>query len=579
MGKINILPVYPKFPPTFWGFNYSLPYIGKKAVMTPTGLATVAAMIPEEQFQVQRIIDLNIEPLTDEQIKNSDLISISSMIIQEDSRNEIIDRAHFHGKKVIDGGPFPTSYPERTSNADYRICGEAEITLKPFLEDLLKGVAKKEYTEEEIIRQGRFQGKLTRERKPELSQTPMPRWDLINLNAYNSIAIQYSRGCPFDCEFCDITKLFGRVPRTKTNEQMLAEIQRIYDLNYNGSIFIVDDNFIGNKVNVDKLLPEIIKWQKEHNHPFSFFTEASMHLAWPNYKKTLEMMVKAGFDEVFLGIESIDKEVLEKMGKKQNVKINPLDAVRIIQNSGLRVSGGFIIGSDGEKPTVFDNIYQFIQDAGIPIAMPGLLGVLKGTKLYERLEKEGRLREGVSGDNTHRFQFNFQPEMDEEFLINGYKELIKKLYTPKNYYKRCITLQENLGKKEHKQKRLNMTGIIAFGKSLIKILPSKGGFQYAKYLGRTLLTNPKYIPEAVTDAIKLKHFNTITEASLEVDEYSTRIKTLYEKFLRKTEEGKDYAEKILKKAERQYQKLHKDFRNRANQTIEDLRNKINSYRK
>ena len=358
MDKIKVLPIYPKFPETFWSFGKTIKYVGKKAVMPPTGLATVLAMLPDEKFEAQRIIDLNVEPLTDEQIKSSDIIFTSTMIIQEDSHNEVVDKARFFGKKVVAGGPFVTTYPERTS-ADYIVAGEAEVTLRPFLEDLLNSPTQRIWTEKSVS--GRSLVQLTKGRKVEITQTPLPRWDLLDLNNYSSAAIQYSRGCPFNCDFCDITKLFGREPRTKTPEQMISELDALYNSGHRGSVFIVDDNFIGNRNNVKQLLPRIAEWQQERRYPFSLFTEASMNLAWDSNEAILEGMNKAGFDFVFLGIESVDDEVLKIMHKGQNTKMSQLEAVRRIQKYGLEVSGGFIIGRDGEKTDVFDNLFNFIQ--------------------------------------------------------------------------------------------------------------------------------------------------------------------------------------------------------------------------
>ena len=369
MRKIRTLPVYPEFPETFWGYKKSLEYIGKKAVMPPTGLATVMAMLQEERFDVQKIADLNTGNLTDEQIKNSDIIFTSTMIVQEDSHDEVVDRAHFFGKKVVAGGPFVTTYPYRTA-ADYVVTGEAEVTLQPFLEDLLNGTTQRVWTEKGVAGRGLVQ--LTKRGKVEITDTPLPRWDLLNLEDYSCAAIQYSRGCPFDCDFCDITKLFGKESRTKTPEQMINELNALYDSGHRGSLFIVDDNFIGNRNHVKQLLPAIAKWQRERNYPFSLFTEASMNLAWENNEDILQGMNEAGFDFVFLGIESVDNEVLKLMHKGQNTKMSQLEAVRKIQKSGLEVSGGFIIGSDGEKPNVFENLFNFIQEAGIPGSMPGL---------------------------------------------------------------------------------------------------------------------------------------------------------------------------------------------------------------
>lgn len=519
MKKIKILPVFPKFPSTFWSYQKALEYVRKKAVMPPTGLATVLAMLPEDNFYSHRIIDLNIEPLKEEYLKNTDIVFTSSMVVQEDSHNEIIEMAHFYGKKVVAGGPFPTSYFERNKNADYIISGEAEITLMPFLEDLLKGNPKKLYTEKEVIKAGRCYAKLTKTGKPDITKTPVPRWDLLDLGKYHTQGIQYSRGCPHNCEFCDITALFGRNPRTKTPEQMILELNSLYDTGYRGSVFIVDDNFIGNRKNVKEFLPEIISWQQEKDYPFSFFTEATTSLAWDENKGILEKMVKAGFNQVFIGIESIDPEVLEKTKKKQNIKMPALKSVKRIQEAGLEVTGGFIVGLDDEKPEVCDQLYDFIQTSGIVVAMPGLLTVLNNTDLYCRLKKEGRLKGESKGNNTHNLSFNFKTLLDEGFLIKEYKNLLRKLNIPKNYYDRCRVLQKNLGP-SRLTNRKNLEGILAFGKSLKNLTFAKGGWEYIKYLTETLVKNPEYFSEAVTQAIKWHHFNTITKVTLDEDDSS-----------------------------------------------------------
>ncbi|MDO8517142.1 MAG: B12-binding domain-containing radical SAM protein [Nanoarchaeota archaeon] len=585
---IKVLPIFPRFPLTFWGFQKSLPYVGKKATMPPTGLATILAMLPKE-FEPQRIIDLNVEKLEDKDIKNSDIIFTSSMIIQENSHNEILDRAHFYGKKVVAGGPFPSSYPERNEKADYIVAGEAEITFNAFLEDFLQGKAKRVYTEEGVIKSGRNSSLLTKNNKPLLETTPIPRWDLLNLNQYNSPAIQYSRGCPYNCEFCDITKLFGREPRTKTPKQMLLELDAVHEQGYTGSIFIVDDNFIGNKKNVRQLLPEIIKWQKEKDYPFSFFTEASMELAWDENKDILEQMVSAKFNQVFLGIESTDLDALTKINKKQNLKMSQAESIKRIQNAGLEATGGFIIGLDGEKPEVFDQLYNFIQTSGIVVPMSGLLTVLKGTNLYNRLVKEDRMITESTGNNTHNLAFNFKPQLDERFLIEGYKKLLQKLFEPKNYYERCRILQDNIGE-INTRNRMNLEGLTAFAKSLNNHLVSRGGFEYLKYITRTAIKNPRYFPEAITHAIKLEHFREITKETIKSDDYNYKIESLYDKFKKKTEQislkysddfQKQYekvsniAENLKKSAEKKYLAIHEDFRGNAKKVLDDFQLRIN----
>ena len=585
MPKIKVLPVYPEFPVTFWSFKYAVEYVGKKSSMPPTGLATVVAMLPSQKFDVHRIVDLNVESLTDEQIKSSDLIFTSSMIVQEGSHNEVIDRAHFYGKKVVAGGPFPTSYWERNRKADHVVAGEAEITLGPFLEDLLSGNARERYDEKDLLRGGRVSVEVRKNGKPIITGTPVPRWDLVDLEKYFSAAIQYSRGCPFDCDFCDITKLYGREPRTKTPGQMINEFEALRNRGFSGDVFIVDDNFIGNSSNLRKFLPVVIDWQERNNYPFSFFTEASMNLAWDSNKDILEDMVKAGFSQVFLGIESVDEEVLKNMKKQQNVRMNPLEAVRRIQEAGLEVTGGFIVGNDGDRKDVFDNLYKFIQEAGIVIPMPGLLTALNGTDLYKRLEREGRLRGDSMGNNTHHLGFNFEPKLDEEFLISGYVGLLERLFNPKNYYERCRVLQDRLGKSIGGRK-IGWSDVSAFGKSVKRQLFARGGLEYSKHLISAAITSPRQFPKAVTQAIKLDHFGKLTRATSDVYNYREHTESLYRRFRlgakrivkRRSDEIhrlSEIASSILHKAERRYETLHDDFKSDAFEYLESLRNRVN----
>ena len=590
MRNINVLPVYPQFPSsTFWGFTNSIRLTGRKAMMPPTGLATVLSMLPDN-FRAQRIIDLNVEPLTDEDIKGADLVFTSSMIVQGDSHDDVVDRAHYFGKKVVVGGPFPTSYPERT-NADYIVSGEAEVTLRPFLEELVKGPTKRIWLEKDT-KNGSVE--LTRGGKVKLTNTPLPRWDLMDLGKYFSAAIQFSRGCPFDCDFCDITALFGREPRTKSPEQMIREFNALYEAGHKGPVFVVDDNFIGNREQVRQLLPYVERWQTERNYPFSLFTEASMNLAWEENESILAGMRRAGFNFVFVGIESIDNDVLKKMHKKQNTddKMSQIEAVRRIQNAGLEVSGGFIIGSDGEKTNVFENLFEFIQDAGIPAAMPGLLTALRNTKLHKRLEREGRLREESTGNNTHQLRFNIVTQLPEDYLIEGYTQLIDRLFSPKNYYNRCRTLMRNLGP-NHSQSRVNLEGIATLARSVGHQLFSEGGLEYFKYLAGTLINNPKYFSEAVSHAVKFAHFKKITDETLRADNsdkrYEQHVETLYERFaheaVRVYTEHKDdideagkkvskLAKRILHSAEQRFAKLSEDFREGSKDALFNLRNRV-----
>jgi len=590
MEKIKILPVYPKFPETFWSHSGTMKFTKTKALIPPLGLATVCAMLPKE-FDVKRIIDLNVEDIQERDILEADYVFMSSMHVQSSSHNNVMELARSLETPVVVGGPYATSYPELNQKAEHIITSEAEITLPPFLEDLVNGVAKRFYSPESV--QGRIKISLESNGKPVLTQTPIPRWDLIDLANYTMAATQYSRGCPFNCDFCDITNLFGTIPRTKSFSQMLEELDAIYDTGFRGGIFNVDDNLVGNKKNLREFLQRLIIWQEQKDYPFSFVTEASVDLAWDSNKDILEAMVRAGYKEVFIGIESPDPEILKSMNKRQNIKMNPVDAVRKIQNTGLIVTAGFISGFDGEKPEVFEELYEFIHRAGIPISMTGLLVALKNTRLYDRLEQEGRLRDQAEGSNTHNFSLNFEPQLADGFseqdLINGYKDFLRRIYDDKDYYSRCNTLQRNLGHTPHLTKTAKTERKIFYRFLKDQLLGRNITWETVKYLTKTAVRNPKYFAQAVTDTVRLLHFKGITDAAIEAEDYIPRVISLYDGFLqeageiclryqgnlRKTRTSiKRKAEKLIERAEKSYHLLHEDFRQNAYQVLEDLRDNI-----
>ncbi|MBU0957691.1 MAG: B12-binding domain-containing radical SAM protein [Nanoarchaeota archaeon] len=570
MKKIKILPIYPKSPPSFWSFNKSLEIIGKKAVMPPTGLATVMAMFPKNKFKIMQIIDLNVENLDKEKIKKADLIATSSMLIHKKSHEKIVKIAHKYNKKVIAGGPYPTDYPEQNKEVDFLITGEAELTLPPFIEDFLKNKAKKIYSSENI--KDKSKTILTKSGRPDLTQTPIPRWDLFNdLNVYDSIGIQFSRGCPFDCEFCNITSLYGREPRTKSPKQMIAELNAIKKTNYQGGIFIVDDNLIGNINNLRKFLPELIKYQKKNNYQYTLMTEASMNLAWPENTQVLKDMAKAGFTNIFLGIESVDKDIINNMNKKQNLRMSPQKAVKIIQNAGLKVMGGFIIGTDGEKSNVFNKLFKFVQETGIVLPMIGLLTIVQGTKLHERLKNENRLNsKNISISNTHTFSLGFKPKLTKPFtekkLLDGYKKLLEKIFSPKNYYERC-----RISSKRVKPQKTSKQSLLSGLKILAKFTKQQlfGGYNREtwKYLIETLIKNPKNFTEAVTEAIKFQHLKSITKDSIKAYTYKEKVEIWYKNFKKKSKiiitKYKNNIQKrkkiLLKKANNLFNKAHKSY--------------------
>lgn len=573
MRNTRVLSVFPKFPVSFWSYKYAIEMLGKKATMPPTGLATVAGMLPRDKFDLDRIIDMNVEPLTDKQIDSADLVFASAMIVQKPSLEEVIERVHSRGKKIVVGGPYATSYSEQIS-ADHLVLGEAELTLPPFVNDFFEGKARRIYDENSVDKNNIL---LTKNGKPIITNTNIPRWDLLDLKNYYSMAVQYSRGCPFDCDFCDITKLFGKESRTKTPEQMVREFDALYTAGWKGPVFIVDDNFIGNASNVREFLPVLQEWQEDHKYPFSFLTEASMNLGNRNYKDILHGMVKAGFDHVFLGIESPDQDVIKKMNKGQNLG-DPLERIKNIQEAGLEVTGGFIIGADGEKDGASERLFNFIQEAGIVVPMPGLLTALKGTELYKRLDREGRIRHETSGNNTHNLGFNFIPERDEETLIRDYTNLLEKLFDSKNYFERCRTLNERRGE-FHKLPVKFPSDIRAFGNIIYeKIIKHPDGY-FARYLFEIALKSPSKIPLVIAQGVKLHHFQTMTEATLDVARYTEHTQTLYETFkqkvgnLKKTinlEEISSTKKEIMADARRKYARIHEDFRDRARQAYKNL---------
>lgn len=417
---MKILLVYPHYPDTFWSFRHALKFASKKASFPPLGLLTVAAMLPADWEK--KLIDMNVTGLTDEHIKWADYVFIGAMVVQRDSAEEVIARCRKLGVKIVAGGPLFTTDYDQFNEVDHLVLDEAEITLPLFLEDLQKGCAQRTYTSKE---------------RPDIRKTPIPLWSLINTKKYSSMNIQYSRGCPFNCEFCDIVVLNGNTPRTKDKEQIVNELESIRKIGWRGSVFFVDDNFIGNKKKLkQEILPTLISWSKEHKNPFVFNTEASINLA--DDEELMQLMADAGFTRVFIGIETPNEESLVECNKSQNKGRDLIASVKKIQSFGMEVQGGFIVGFDSDPISIFKSQINFIQNSGIVTAMVGLLNAPRGTRLYQRLKNEGRLLKGSSGNNTD-CSLNFIPKMNSETLINGYKQILNTIYSPGQYYERIKT--------------------------------------------------------------------------------------------------------------------------------------------
>lgn len=500
--------VYPEMPPTYWSMRYALPFLGRKAVYPPLGLLTVASMLPSDWDL--RLLDLNVEPITRKDVQEADLVLASAMLVQRPSLEQVIGLCRESRKPLVAGGPYPTSCHDQIEGVDYFVLGEAEINLPPFLEDFQNGNPRHCY--QDFAR-------------PELARTPPPRFDLVNRKHYAGTALQYSRGCPHSCEFCDIVELFGHQPRTKTPSQFLAEMDLLYNAGWRGSLFVVDDNFIGNLSQVRKLLPALAHWQAEHRYPFSLYTEASLDLAADD--SLMEEMVHAGYNMVFVGIETPDRATLEAIGKRQNTQADLLASVRTIQKKGLEVSGGFIVGFDADQEDIFDRQIRFIKEAAIPTAMVGLLTALPRTRLHARLTAEGRiLGTSSGGNNTHDLELNFVPRMKADLLREGYKRVLAEVYKPSRYFARCLDLIHRLKHQKRSYRGIRFPELRAFGHSLIRQTFSRYAFHYWLYLLRGLSRRPFMAPEIVALAVKGHHFFTITRNLLELERFKDGLERL-----------------------------------------------------
>jgi radical SAM superfamily enzyme YgiQ (UPF0313 family) len=489
---MNVLLIYPKFPDTFWSFKYALKFIRKKSAFPPLGLLTVSAMLPDEYSR--RLVDVNVDDLTDDDLSWADLAFIGGMTIQRDSAKKIIARCKATSLKVIVGGPLFTAEPDSFEEVDHLVLDEAELTLPPFLEDLGNGHPKKIYRATGFC---------------DLHHTPPPSWDLINIKKYASMSIQFSRGCPFNCDFCNVTALFGHKPRLKSAQQVIAELDRIYDEGWRSDIFFVDDNFIGNKRYIKtELLPALIEWRKDKKGCV-FFTEASINLA--DDAELMDLMVKAGFDSVFIGIESPNEDSLTECQKVQNKNRDLMNDVKILQRAGLQVNGGFIVGFDSDTPTTFKQLIDFIQKSGIVTAMVGLLQAPPGTRLYDRLKKDNRLLDmRFSGDNVDGTT-NINPKMGLDQLMNGYRSIMEHIYAPKHYYRRVKVFLKEFGN-SRVDAQIDIQRSLALFRSSFRLgILGRERFHYWYLVIWTLVRKPRLLPLAITLAVYGYHFRRICE--------------------------------------------------------------------
>ncbi len=488
---MKVLLLYPEFPDTFWSFKHALKFIDKKAGNPPLGLLTIAAMLPHGWEK--RLVDVNVQSLTDDDLKWADWVMISGMVVQRDSAHELIDRAKAAGKTVIAGGPLFTGEYEDFPTVDYFVLNEGEITLPRFLFDYSQGTAQHVYTTTEYA---------------DLSQTPAPLWELANLKKYATLSVQFSRGCPFNCDFCNITAMLGHRPRTKSTQQLITELDRLYNLGWRDSVFIVDDNFIGNKkILKEEVLPAMIEWRKG-KRGVAFNTEVSINLS--DDPELLQLMSAAGFTEVFVGIETPSEEGLAECSKSQNINRDLIASVHRIQKAGIGVQGGFIVGFDSDTESIFKRQSDFIMESGITTAMIGLLQAPLGTKLYARLKEEGRLTGNMTGDNADG-STNIIPKLDLTVLREGYFALVRYLYTPKAYYQRAKDFLKTVQPPKVKL-HLDWTYVRALFRSMLTLgIKGKERVEYWKLFLWALFRKPSVFPQAITLAIYGYHFRLLAE--------------------------------------------------------------------
>jgi len=484
---VNALLVWPRFPRSYWGQEYALPLIGKGAVLPPLGLITAAALLPRHWNL--RLVDLNIEPLADEALRWGEVVMISAMRIQRDSFREVVRRARAFGKRIVAGGPYVTTDPDEISGVDHIVLGEAEEVLPELARQLEAGAP--------------APARVQAAARPDVSKTPAPRFDLLRIDRYDCVGVQFSRGCPFSCEFCDIIEIFGRVPRTKPPEQFLAELDAVRATGFRGPVFVVDDNFIGNKVAARKMLARLAPWSRAHGDPFDFFTEASINLA--DDDGLIAGLVAANFSAVFVGIETPSREALLETKKRQNTHLDLEQSIEKLVRAGLEVMAGFIVGFDADDETIFECQRTFIARSPVSMAMIGILTALPGTQLWRRLAAEGRLHGDAEGDAAYRP--NFDTRMPEQELVEGYGRLLASLYEPPAYFARAlraISLQRHLPAPRYRRS-LEYSLRVLFRSIWRQGLRGRYRGVYWRFLLRAALIAPHRFPRAFALAVHGEH--------------------------------------------------------------------------
>jgi radical SAM superfamily enzyme YgiQ (UPF0313 family) len=491
---VRALLINPEFPDTYWSFRHALSFDGKRSAYPPLGLLTVSALLP--RTWERRLVDLEVRRLKGSDIEWADIIFVTAMLVQQESLRRVVARCKARGKRVVLGGPYVSTSAENLPEADHIFIGEAETTLPQFVKDLERGEAKRFYQAAE---------------RPPLSTTPVADFKLAELKRYAAMSVQYSRGCPFQCEFCDIIEIYGRVPRTKSNQQMLAEFDELLRLGWRGTVFVVDDNFIGNKRNVKRLVPELADWQERNGHPFSLLTEASVNLAEDG--ELLSGMRRAGFRRVFLGIETPVEESLKEAQKTQNTRRSLLDSVKKIQSYGMEVMGGFIVGFDHDPEDIFDRQINFIRESAIPLAMVGLLTALPDTQLWRRLKREGRLIGESCGNNTSD-SLNFVPKMDPTRLVEGYRSILQTIYNSGEYYERALECLKRVSGGGPEQNYYSlMNGLLAFTRIVLKLgLLDRERREFWRFFHRCITEHREDFAHSMRLAAMGYHFRKLNES-------------------------------------------------------------------